>query len=286
VDRSKQKKKYWNGKLYFGRYVENHNEDQIEYISSFNEDSTISRNHLVIDFSRAFDRIIVPYKFLLFLFCMKKKNYYLSEDLIKYLFTFVKKAKLPSPYIRVQDQGSESGTLVKIKEQILHTGDAFSIEDYQIEFLRVKNEAIDTYEENFFRGIPHTSLIRIGNQYFGNVLEDREIQGECGFPYVQLELNKVLYFLIATEEKYQFTIGRDPDSDVYVNLSRVSRVHSRIIYNPVIKEWVIYDGSVNKESENGTFSLIKSRERNKKSPWLILQHREIHIRSYIISINK
>jgi hypothetical protein len=266
-----KQKKYWNGKLKIGRYMQTYDEERIILSQKLNNDSFLSRDHFELDFSRAFTKYIVPYKFILLLMCLKKKNIFLPDDVVKYLFQYIKLSKdyeiphnNPEKYILVRDLGSMQGTNMKIKNCSLKSGLKFTISEVVLYIEEVVNEGL-LYQDYFFRGIEMERLVRIHEGYLQNIKNDLncKLKGRCGFPFVKCTINGIKYILIATSSQKKFIIGRNNGNEIYIDLPAISRTHCYIEYDMKSFSWKIVD----EKSTNGIYCLLKYGSK-KKSPWV------------------
>lgn len=265
-----RQKKYWNGKLKIGRYMETYDGEWIILSQKLNDDTFLSRKHFELNFSRAFTNYIVPYKFILLLMCLRKKGIFIPDDVVKYLFQYI---KLPenyeSPhrnrekYILVRDLGSKQGTNMKIKNYSLKSSQKFTLAEMALYIEEVADEGC-LYQDHFFRGIERERLVRIHEGYLQNIKNDLCClqPGRCGFPYVKCSINGIQYILIATVSQNKFNIGRNNGNEILIDLPAISRIHCYIEYDMNTFSWRIVD----QRSTNGIYTLLQNGS-GKKSPW-------------------
>ena len=288
-------KPYWDSKLCIGRSVFSTNGSQLSFHPQMSSDNTVSRRHVSLDFSRAFTTYLIPYKFRLFLYGLKKNNLYFPDVILGIIFNFFKKPKeevlycnrVFKRYVRVRDLGTTSGTFSRITSVALKDRQKFRLGGEILTIEKLENES-KAYENHFFRGITPDYCLRVHPSYQQNVINDMEvnIEGECGYPYILCNILNIKYILIATSRKMEFTVGRDMTCDVFVDTPNVSRTQCRIIYNVDDKSWGLHDGVEGKGSLNGSFLFIKNRNKGEKSEWTILdENHEILIADFGIKIN-
>jgi FHA domain len=286
--RSNKMKSYWNNKIYIGRNLRNFENKEISYLDSMNSETSLSKKHCVIDFSRAFNTYEIPYKFLNFLMCIKHNNMFIPEDILKYIYQYIKKPKYINPnvcnYIRIQDLGSKFGTNIKIKEVELKSCTKFYMADVLITIETVRNYSI-LHQNHFFRGIDSSYIVKIDMSYMENVYNDMELEGECGYPHVKCKINDTKYILIATKNKYTFLLGRNGECDIFTSNDQISRTQCTIIYDIPNKIWRLRDGG-DRPSTNGTYQKLKNPQNGKKSEWALLQEPEILVSSYKVVIDR
>ena len=290
LPQSLSSKKYWNSKLEYGRCITNYLSESINY-HDFGNSQSLSKRHAKFNLIRGFKKLYTPPKFIIFLMCLKRKDIDIPLDLIKIIFRFLiiprkftsfSGSKLER-YVMVKDLGSLLGTSVKVNESILESQTVYILSENPLVIEKVKGEGIFYQEGNFFRGIPRSYICVIPQNYSGNLEEDREIEGECGFPYLKCIFNGIKYFLVATENKYSFFVGRSSECDIFLDLPTISRVHCIVEYQPSAFRWVIYDGNPasRRKSINGTYKLLNSPQ--KKSDWVVAECNEIIVNNIRIS---
>lgn len=65
---------------------------------------------------------------------------------------------------------------------------------------------------------------------------------------------KKTQILVALEKEKVFSVGREPDNDLFINAFMISRHHCRIVYKD--RAWFFVDGTDSKKSLNGTWLSI------------------------------
>ena len=284
-------KKYWNSKLQYGRRNENYSGTDIVYHKLGNP-KTLSQRHAKFNLIRGSDKLYAPYKFILLLMCLKTKEVYIPDDLTKIILRFLIKPRQYTTfsgrhlnnYILVKDLGGSFGTSLKITQSKLESESIYILSETRLVIEKVKSHGIDYPEGNFFRGIPRDYVCIIHQNYLGNLEEDREIDGECGFPYIECIFNGIKYFLIATERKYKFFVGRSTECDIFLDIPNISRQHCIIQYQPSNLTWVLYDGDPDstRKSSNGTYKHLYSPQK-KESDWVVAECNEVIINNVRIT---
>lgn len=287
--KSLQTKPYWNGKLVIGRFIENYEGKQIIFNNIQNNDS-FSRKHAEISLKRATKKYYVSKRFINFLLCLNKKESYLNLDVIKVIYSFYKKPKeykldsgvILENYTLVRDLGSLQGTKVRISYSNLHKNSTYMLSEDYLFVEDVQNEGIMYEDGRFFRNIPKDYISIFSPDYRGNYYEDStqvydDENAKCGFPHVQIKFLGIKYFLIATQGKFSFLIGRDDTCDIVLQKNNFSRVQAVIEYDRENLKWVIRDGfpRENKSSMNGTYKVLKSVDQ--VDEWVAVEKNEIVI---------
>lgn len=286
-------KKQWNSKFTIGRSVLNYSGEKIT-CPKLNSTNALSRKHAKIDLKRAFTTHYIPYKFILYILCLKKIGRELPEDLLRIISKFYFKPRtytslsgmLMQNYVLIKDLNSTLGTLIKIRSSLLNSCEEYMLSDSKLTIEKVKNEGILYEDGKFFRGIPMDHICIIHMNYMGNVDEDRGLQdGECGFPYIRCIFNGIKYFLIATEAKYKFFLGRYEFCDIFIEQNSVSRMQCIIEYDCLNHRWIIHDGNPdeNKKSFNGTYKVLRGGPSG--SDWVVAECNEIQISNVKIKIS-
>ena len=227
-------KSFCNKRICFGRSFE-------YYLASMCENTSLSRNHLMIDYSRAYSKYYIPHRFFIFLVLLLKSGLYFPENILKNIFRFyviprkvtLYPNKVLEKYIRVKDLGSMTGISLRVNDCKLESGMKFSVSDRYLTIESVKEFSNASYDKHFFRGINPSYLLKIDPAYIGTVYNDRDcgLDGDCGYPYLQFNYDNDIYVLVATLHKSTFTCGRNDDCDIFINCGTISRVQFRIIYN-------------------------------------------------------
>lgn len=283
-------KTYWDCQISIGRSVCNNKNDFIDYLPSMKTNNSISRKHVCIDFSMAFKSRFVHYEFLLFERFLQN---FLPAEIIFIIFSYYKlphKVKAYSgenlgPYIRVQDLGSIIGTYVKTNCCQLEDKMKFSLAGELFKIKKVENKGFLNFTVNS-KEIDPKYVMRIHPFYAENLEIDfpDELIVSDEFPYVMCKVSGTYYIFVATDQKLEFTIGRELHCDIYLDAPSISRCQNRVVYNRNSQTWGIFDGKPNRSSLNGSFVLVKSKSHGEKSDWHVMNGNELQIANYKISL--
>lgn len=98
----------------------------------------------------------------------------------------------------------------------------------------------------------------------------------------------ILYsIIVALEERKEFTVGRSPENDIFLNSRNISKSHMRIIYRDYT--WYMMDGTENKSSVNGTWISLNNKmsrfEKRFSDPMELRDNDQLKISENLISIN-
>ena len=254
-------------------------------------DRSISRCHCKIDISEGFKKIDpLPDSWVSFLMMNNYRlganvNVpHISRDIIINIFSYLPKKR--QFYIR--DCGSILGTYIKLKygkysklckNQIYGIGNEFMITVHYINKYNI-NKFNDKEETNKLMtcliqakrsniemlGLSSDMLSLVENniqlEQYNQSLDEtlNNSQLNPNIPFIIIEVGntntlfefKRKYLIIASQEKFEFKIGRASTADIIIPHTTISREQSLIIYNHETNTWNIMDGSL-KESLNGTW---------------------------------
>ncbi|CAD8136510.1 unnamed protein product [Paramecium pentaurelia] len=100
--------------------------------------------------------------------------------------------------------------------------------------------------------------------------------------------NYNLFIHPENQDSIEFQIGRGQENHVKINSNTISRKQSRFKYSKSMKSWIIFDGSKERDSANGTWvslSTIEQAEKKQESDLIVLKNNaEIKISEFILKI--
>ncbi|CAD8148935.1 unnamed protein product [Paramecium pentaurelia] len=105
-----------------------------------------------------------------------------------------------------------------------------------------------------------------------------------------LEAGKIFNIFIHSknQDSIECQIGRGQENHVKINSNTISRKQSRFKYSKNLKSWVIFDGSKERDSANGTWvslSTLEQSQKKQESDLIILKNNaEIKISEFILKI--
>ncbi|CAD8052298.1 unnamed protein product [Paramecium sonneborni] len=105
-----------------------------------------------------------------------------------------------------------------------------------------------------------------------------------------IDAGKNFNIFIQTEnqDSIEFQIGRGQENHVKINSNTISRKQSRFKYSKSLKSWIVFDGSKDRDSANGTWvslSTLEQADKKVESDLMVLKNNaEIKISEFILKI--
>ncbi|CAK55938.1 unnamed protein product (macronuclear) [Paramecium tetraurelia] len=228
----------------------------------------------------------------------------------------------------VQDLGSLCGTLFKIQKHepnIMKYDQKYSIgsdTNFNVQHCESYNEKGIEIDDNFYRLLRKFNRPKVGKheihfndqsifQKFQRInpqdddSEDTKTRPEDFYyklkeykvAFISIKFNgsgidngkhNNIFIHLENSDSIEFQIGRGQENNVKINSNTISRKQSRFKYSKSLKSWVIFDGSKDRDSANGTWVFLSTTdqaEKKQESDLIVLKNNaEIKISEFILKI--